>query len=124
MALDNFEIVRLSIGRACIVDVTRERLEYRNEAGQLLHIDLETCVVNWAQHVQRTPGFVKIPPERIYPPARKWHCVGERDTSATPPWARFANERRTRFEFAIGRDFHGLLAFPLMKVGLYLFDWT
>ena len=43
------EIVRIGVGNARIKCVTRQRVEYLDEAGQECFVDLEECARNWVQ---------------------------------------------------------------------------
>ena len=117
------EVVRIGIASARIMRVTHERVEYVNEDGQELFIDLEQCADEWDRHMARVEQRSGVLPTESSA-EREWRCVGDRDTSAKPPWARFMNERKTRFEFRTGAAFHELLHRPLMQNRWYMFDWT
>jgi|SRR5579862_307806 len=61
--------------------------------------------------------------QQLVGPERE-RCVGERDTSARPPWFEFRNERRTRFEFGTGDAVLRDLCRPLLIAGWNSFDLT
>src|SRR5579871_1028289 len=114
------EVVRVGVGHGRIAGVTRERIEYIDEAGQALFIDLTECLERWARYKESIKGDL-IPTNSPF--RFRLQEVGKRDTSASPPWVQFANERRTRFEFVRGGA-HEQLLLPLMSLGYWLFDLT
>ena len=114
------EIVRIGVGNARITCVTRQRLEYINEAGQECFVDLEECARNWAQSCpeEDEDDFVQLPSEDSAA-ARRY--VGGRGLLEDPPWIEFANKRRTRFEFESLNEGYGLII-PLKSVRLLTLD--
>jgi len=114
------EIVRIGMGLARVVDVTPEQVEYLDAVGQQRSIDLGQCAMNWVQWTRQHWTSSGAPGETV----SEWnsHCVGQRDSSAKPPWLEFRNERRTRFEFSSGHEVLALLARPLRKAGWNTFD--
>jgi hypothetical protein len=120
------EIVRIGVANACIKCVTRQRVEYINEAGQECFVDLEECAKKWAKSLteedeedEGDDDFVLLTPEDSA--RRKRRHVGGRGLLEDPPWIEFANSRRTRFEFESLNEGYGLII-PLKKVRLLTLD--
>jgi hypothetical protein len=117
------EIVRIDVGNARIKRVTRQRLEYINEAGQECFVDLEECARNWALSLteEDEDDFDLLTSEDSAAARRKPRYVGGRGLLEDPPWIEFANKRRTRFEFESLNEGYGLII-PLKKVRLLTLD--
>lgn len=103
------ECVRIGTGPARITQVTDQRVEYIDESGRELVVDLQECGrighaleaaglfppsadMDWASVADGIP----LPSEQTVPTAG---CVGLRGALDTPPWFQFLNRRRTQFEF-------------------------
>ena len=114
------EVIRVGVGHGRIAGVTPERVEYIDEAGQALFIDLRECVERWARYKESIKDDL-VPTNSPF--KFRLQEVGKRDTSASPPWVQFANKRRTRFEFVKGGAHEQLLR-PLTSLGYWLFDLT
>jgi hypothetical protein len=99
------EIVRIGVANARIKCVTRQRVEYLDEAGQECFVDLEECNRNYLHLGGRT------------------RYVGDRALSCDPPWIEFRNNRRTRFEFESSNEAFRF-KLQLMKVRWLTFDAT
>jgi hypothetical protein len=117
------EIVRIGVGNARMKCVTRQRLEYIDEAGQECFVDLEECARNWVQSLteEDEDDFVQLTSEDSDAASRKRRYVGGRGLLEDPPWIEFANKRRTRFEFESLNEGYGLII-PLKKVRLLTLD--
>ena len=107
------EIVRIGVSEARIVGVTRERIDYIDEAGQEQFIDLEECAGVGGEARSNRAKRARL--ERTV-------CVGQRGALDNPPWAEFMNERKTHFEFATYEDLYGELLTPLRQAGWHTFD--
>ena len=121
------EIVRIGVGGARITSVTREKVDYLDETERQLEIDLEKCAEGWDHYMrEHWDEFIHGIPTgfHLLNSKVKFTCVGDRNAKAQAPWARFFNERYTRFEFRAGHELHGLLHRPLLHVGRYMFDLT
>ena len=58
------EIVRIDVGNARIKSVTRQRVEYLDEAGQECFVDLDECDRNWVEfHNENEGDFVLLTSE-------------------------------------------------------------
>jgi hypothetical protein len=86
------EIVRIDVGNARIKCVTRQRLEYIDEAGEESFVDLGECARNRVQHVESW---------RVEDGARTgdYRTVAKGVLVDDSPCIDFMNNRRTRFEF-------------------------
>ena len=93
------EIIRIDVGNARIKSVTRQRVEYLDEAGQECFVDLEGCNGNYVKLVRAT------------------RYVADRGFLEDPPWIEFRNKRRTRFEFRSYKEACNTLLRPLRKAG-------
>jgi hypothetical protein len=85
------EIVRIGVGNARIKCVTRQRVEYLDEAGQECFVDLGECARNrvkdvesWREDGARTGDY---------------RTVAKGSLVDDSPCIDFMNNRRTRFEF-------------------------
>jgi hypothetical protein len=97
------EIIRIDVGNARIKSVTRQRVEYLDEAGQKCFVDLEGCNGNYVKLVRAT------------------RYVADRWFLEDPPWIEFRNKRRTGFEFGSSNEALGV-KLQLMKVRWLTFD--
>ena len=86
------EIVRIGVANARIKCVTRQRLEYIDEAGQNCFVDLKECARNRVQHVKSW---------RVEDGARErdFRLVAKCSFQDDSPCFEFMNDRHTRFEF-------------------------
>jgi hypothetical protein len=118
------EIVQIGVSGARIVAVTHQRIDYIDIAGQEQFIDLEECAGGWGRlRDAQSQLFLPLPgatEESIA--AGNACCVGQRDTSANPPWTEFMNKRNTRFEFATYEAVYTELLGPLRQAGWHTFD--
>lgn len=121
------ELVRLGVGPARITRVTAQKIEYTNESGRELFVDLEECA--------RIGGCLET--AGLFPPSSDmdWTsvadaicgpgsettrgCVGLRGAMDDPPWFQFLNRRRTQFEF---KDYDAIYAELLTPMGRMTFD--
>lgn len=126
------EIVRIGVGNARIKCVTRQRVEYLDEAGQECFVDLEECARNWVKLRNEEDededdididedDFVVLASEDDAAARRRRRYVGGRGLLEDPPWIEFANKRRIRFEFESLNEGYGLII-PLKKVRLLTLD--
>jgi hypothetical protein len=87
------EIVEIGVANARIKCVTRQRVEYLDEAGQECFVDLKECARNRVKHVESW---------RVEDGAREWdfRLVAKcRFLDDDSPCFEFMNDRRTRFVF-------------------------
>jgi len=116
--------IRIGVADARVTSVTRERLEYLDEAGQAWSVDLEQCARNWVSYRQdHDREFVTLSggsAER----AATWNsrCVGRRGVLDVPPWVVFMDDRHTRFQFETQQAVYQYLLLPLRMVGWHTFD--
>jgi hypothetical protein len=113
------EIVRIGVGNARIKCVTRQRVEYFDEAGQECFVDLDECARNWVEECG--DDFVLWTSEDSDAAGRKPRHVGRRGLLYDPPWIEFVNKRLTRFEFESLNEGYGLIV-PLKKVRCLTLD--
>lgn len=113
------EIVRIGVGNARIKCVTRQRVEYFDEAGQECFVDLDECARDWVEKCG--DNFVEWTSEDSDAVRPKRRYVGERGLLYDPPWIEFANKRRTRFEFESLNEGYGLII-PLKRVRCLTLD--
>ena len=128
----SIELVRMGKGRARIIRVIRQKVEYIDEAGREQFVDLEECAriwmclersglfppgneTDWGRLADATPEFSKLE-------VSGGGTVGLRGALDSPPWFQFLNRRRTQFEFKNGHSFETELREPLGKVGWQSFD--
>lgn len=118
------EIVRIGIASACVTSVTRQRVEYLDEAGQGWFVDLEQCARNWIRYRNDHEQELFLLPGASAESAAMWdsRCVGQRGAIDDPPWVEFMNERRTRFEFRTFEEVYAHLLGPLGRAGWHTFD--
>jgi len=85
------EIVRIGVSNARIKCVTRQRLEYIDEAGQNCFVDLKECARNRVKDVEswREDGARE----------RDFRLVAKCSFQDDSPCFEFMNDRHTRFEF-------------------------
>lgn len=118
------EVVRIGVGPAVITRVTRDQVEYIDDAGKPCSIGLQQCAQNWVMHfIEQRDNIITLPgatEESI----DRWNagCVGRRSAVSDPPWVEFMDERRARFEFKNYEAIYALLLTPLMKAGWHTFD--
>ena len=121
------ELVRVGVGNARITRITDQKVEYTDENGRELFVDLEECA--------RIGGCLEI--AGLFPPSDDldWAsmadaisgqglevsegCVGLRGALDQPPWFQFLNRRRTQFEF---KDYDSIDAELLMPMNRMTFD--
>lgn len=123
------ELVRIGSGLARITQVTDQKVEYLDEHGRELFVDLEECAriggclevvgsfppsdeTDWAS----VADAVSSSSEREVPGGA---CVGLRGALDDPPWFQFLNRRRTQFEF---KDQDALYGELLTRMGRMTFD--
>jgi hypothetical protein len=118
------EVVRIGIAGAHISSVSRQRIEYVDEAGQERFVDLEQCARNWVRYRNDHEQDFCLLPGASAESAAKWNsrCVGQRDALDDPPWVEFMNERHTRFQFASYQAVYALLLDALDEAGWRTFD--
>jgi hypothetical protein len=117
-------IVRIGVSGARIVAVTRQRIDYIDMEGQEQSIDLEECARAWGSwRDDRSREFLPQPGATEHA-IGTWNarCVGQRGALDNPPWAEFANERKTRFEFQSYEALYEELLKPLKRPGWHTFD--
>ncbi len=114
--------VAIGVSGARIVDVSQERIDYIDEAGQTHSIDLAECARNWCQWRDSHRHEFRLLPGWDEQSSADWNvrCVGERGGS----WAEFMNEPKTRFEFANHETLYQELLTPLRLAGWHSFDTT
>ena len=93
------EIVRIGVANARIKCVTRQRVEYLDEAGQECFVDLDECARNWDQLHNKNEDDLVLLTSEDSAGRRKYRHVAGRGMIGDPPWVEFTNKRRTRFEF-------------------------
>jgi len=123
------ECVRIGTGPARITQVTDQKVEYIDEGGRELFVDLQECErifgaleiaglfppsddMDWAS----VADGISSSSEQTVPAGR---CVGLRGALDDPPWFQFLNLRRTQFEF---KDRDALDAELLIPMGRMTFD--
>jgi hypothetical protein len=117
------EIVWLGAADAQIQGVTRQRVEYLNEAAQECFVDLDECARYWQLQKTDEDDFDPLDSEdsdATYS-LRGLNYVGKRGMLDDPPWIEFTNKRRTRFVFGSlkqAREFK----LQLMRVRCYTLD--
>ena len=126
------ELVHIGTGPARIVQIAGPILDYIDDAGASLSIDLQECgriygvlemaglfpprdEMDWAALADAHPEF---PTGDI----RRWDCVGLRGALDEPPWFQFLNRRRTQFEFKDRDAFRQELREPLGRAGWNSWD--
>ena len=126
------ELVRVGASPATITQVTRKKVEYINEAGRQLFVDLEECAriwicleragmfppeseTDWGGLADNTPGFSELE-------VSSGSCVGLRGALDKPPWFQFLNRRRTQFEFKDYETIYAELIGPLGRAEWTTFD--
>ncbi len=113
------EIVRIGVGNARIKCVTRQRVEYFDEAEQECFVDLDECARTWVEECG--DDFVEWRSEDNDAARGMPRYVGRRGLLYDPPWIEFANKSRTRFEFESLNEGYGLII-PLKKVRCLTLD--
>jgi hypothetical protein len=126
------DVVRIGVGSAVIRSVTRETVEYVDNAGRAMSVDMFECARNWTQSRNSDksppfegPGWIKVTPEWGGPThaARLPQVyIGLRDLTGEQPWCQFFNERRTKFEFKEQELMYSMLLTPLMRSGWHTLD--
>jgi len=114
------EIVRIGVGNARIKCVTRQRVEYLDEAGQECFVDLDEGAINWVQlHNQNEDDLVLLTSEDISGRRKEPHVARRSFHVDAPEWVEFRNKRRTRFEFRSYNEAYHTLLQTLRKAGWY-----
>jgi hypothetical protein len=80
------KVVRMGTGAAHIVSVTKRRIDYVDEGGREVFVDLDECARVWARR-HGAPGPTVG--------GKYMRFVGWRG----PTWIQFYDRRRTQFEF-------------------------
>jgi hypothetical protein len=128
------ELVHVGTPPAGIILLEKPRLEYTDDEGRRLDIDLEECAriygcltqmaafppdesTNWGELIDSVPGFATLP----LPFQR---VVGLRGAIDEPPWFQFLNRRRTQFEFKDYEHIQSALLQPLARSGWLTWDAT
>jgi hypothetical protein len=93
------EIVRIIVGGARIKRVTRQQVEYLNEAGQDCSVNLEECCRNYVQSSDENRGDCDLLTSEDTADISSQRYVADRGMLEDSPWIAFTNKRRTRFEF-------------------------
>ena len=126
------ELVHIGTPPAGVNSIEKSRVEYTDDDGQPLDIDLEQCAriygcltqmgafppddsSNWGELVDSVPGFATLP----LPFQR---VVGLRAAIDNPPWFQFLNRRRTQFEFKDYEHIQSALLKPLTAAGSW-YSW-
>jgi hypothetical protein len=126
------ELVHMSIPPAGIVSIAGSRVEYADDLGRSMHVDLEECAriygclvqvggfppgetTNWGALVDTVPDFATLP----LPLQR---VVGMRGAIDEPPWFQFLNRHRTQFEFENYDHIQSALLEPLARNGWRSWD--
>jgi hypothetical protein len=109
------EIVRIGVANARIKCVTRQRVEYLDEAGQECFIDLDECAENWRNEDEDDFDLLTSEDRDSAATTNSRRHVGERGMLEDLPWFKFMNKRRTRFEFWSLNEAY-TLKLQLMKV--------
>ena len=127
------ELVHIGSGPAGIVSIAGANVEYTDDAGRRLQIDLEECAriyrcltqvhafppgddLDWGSLIDTMPGFAAEP-------LSVQAVVGLRGAIDEPPWFQFLNRRRTQFEFTDYDHITSALLKPLAAAGhWYSFD--
>lgn len=125
------ELVHIGAAPARIVQIAGPVLDYIDDAGASLSIDLQECAriygalesaglfpprdeMDWASFADANPGFSTGD--------ARWDCVGVRGALDEPPWFQFLNRRRTQFEFKDYDAFQQELRRPLGRAGWNSWD--
>jgi hypothetical protein len=123
------ELVHVGTPPAAIISVAKSRIEYTDDDGQHLNVDLEECAriygclrqlgafppeesTNWGELIDSVPDFATLPLP-IQP------VVGLRGAIDKPPWFQFLNRRRTQFEFKDYEHIQRSLLAPLASTGIW-----
>ncbi len=130
----NFTSVALAhvgTGPARIVRISHQQLQYLNDDGAALVIDLEMCArtyrtlqnaglfppgddTDWAKLAAADPSFSTR--------EVRFGCVGLRGAIDEPPWFQFLDQRRTQFEFPDYDAIQSDLLRPLGAAGWQTWD--
>lgn len=124
---ESVELVHIGNGPADIVAITGSRVEYTDDNGKGLVVDLQECAriyrclrelgafppgksLDWGALADTVPGFstLELPLQLI---------VGLRGAVDEPPWFQFLNRRRTQFEFKDYDHIQSALLQPLLAAG-------
>ena len=126
------ELVHIGCGPADIVAVTGARVEYSDDSGRGLVVDLEECArvyrclreagafppgedCDWGALIDTVAGFAAL---ELPLPA----VVGLRAAIDEPPWFQFLNRRRTQLEFKDYDHIQSALLRPLAAAGNW-YSW-
>jgi hypothetical protein len=132
---ESIELVRIGTGSARVTRITRERVNYTNEAGKEQFVDLEECARvflcleaagrfpplpvdnnDWGQLADTAPGFTQLD---VSGPSL---TIGLRGSIDHPPWLQFFNRRRTQFEFKNYEEIREFLRTVAVAGGWQTFD--
>jgi hypothetical protein len=124
------ELVHVAAPPAGIVSIEKSRIEYTDDRGQRLDVDLEKCAriygcltqppddsSNWGELVDSVAGFATLP-------LAFQRVVGLQGAIDDPPWFQFLNRRRTQFEFKDYEHIQSALLQPLARSGWRTWDAT
>jgi hypothetical protein len=128
------ELVHIGTAPASISSITKSRIEYTDDLGRHLNVDLEECAriygclnkagafppydaMDWGALGDLVPDFATspLPIQRV---------VGLRGAIDEPPWFQFLNRRRTQFEFRDYEHIQSTLLRPRAKSGWLTWDAT
>ena len=113
-----------------IKSVTRQGVEYLDEAGQTHIVNLEECARNWARRhnyqksdIEWRPGTTEEEVAVRMESSAVWNsrCVGQRSLADRSAYVEFMDERRTRLEFGSFVEAFALVA-QLSQAGWHTFD--
>jgi hypothetical protein len=126
------ELVHIGSGPADIVAIAGPRVEYTDDNGKSLVVDLAECArvyrclcdrrafppdeaLDWGALIDEVPGFatLELPLQAV---------VGLRGAIDEPPWFQFLNRRRTQFEFRDYDHIQSALLTPLAAAGNW-YSW-
>jgi hypothetical protein len=112
-------VIYVGLGRAHIVQVTRDALEYIDRTGESWPINLEECMKNWCRyfdlHRSKFFSFPDVTEEQLQ--AENATTVAMRGIR----YVQFFDDRITRFEFRSDGE-RWKLQGALFKVGWSTFD--
>jgi hypothetical protein len=126
------ELVHIGHAPADIIAIAGSRVEYTDDNGNGLVVDLEECArvyrclrdlrafppdeaLDWSTLIDEVPGFatLELPVQAV---------VGLRGAVDEPPWFQFLNRRRTQFEFRDYDHIQSALLEPLAPAGNW-YSW-
>ena len=126
----SIELVHIGTGRAKIVQVERQKLEYVDNTGSNSFVDLEECARTYlalrklgAFPPRDDTDWTRIAAADAEPAGDiSQACVGLRAAIDEPPWFQFLNHRRTQFEFTDSDAIADQLLAPLAQAGWQSWD--